>query len=252
MDILSILLIDITLYVSFVLGRNCRTNSFHQHTQENFDPVKFQGRWYAMSTNNYWIRSYFVPQNVQLEFNALQDGRISVQASGSFFGSFCDYVAGSGKIVNKEKPAVFDVSFETNYSLAKKVNTYWVLSTDYESYAVVFTCWNTLEDGTCDPEESYIWTFTRSLSGHSLSDLAAINDAVPFVCMSPRDFKTFQQDGGCDFNPFNFPNTYGMVFIMSTVFIGFIIFLVFFIYCLTKVSNGGEGPQRKGNVIIFN
>jgi len=33
-----------------------------------------------MSTNNFWIKSYFVPKNVQFEFNALQDGRISIQA----------------------------------------------------------------------------------------------------------------------------------------------------------------------------
>jgi hypothetical protein len=80
MDVLYIFLVYFSCHFSFVISRNCRTESFYQHTQENFDRVKFQGRWYAMSTNNFWIQSYFVPKNVQFEFNALQDGRISIQA----------------------------------------------------------------------------------------------------------------------------------------------------------------------------
>ena len=169
-------------------------------------------------------------------------------SAGGFFGSFCDYVAGSGKVIDKEYPAVFQASFDTHYSLAHQINTYWILATDYEAYAVVFTCWRNLADGTCASTESYVWTLSRTLSRHALTDLAAINDYVPLVCLSPKNFMTFQQDGNCDFNPFNFPNTYGMVFIFSTIFIGFIFSVVFFIYCLTKLS---KGPQRRGNVLIF-
>lgn len=80
MDIQFILIVLFSLLQSFVWCRNCRVGSFKQHIQENFDPVKFQGRWYAMMTNQYWIRSYFVPKNVQFEFYALQDGRLSIQA----------------------------------------------------------------------------------------------------------------------------------------------------------------------------
>lgn len=203
-----------------------------------------------MSTNSYWIKSFFIPKNVQFEYNAFQDGRISIQASGGFLGSFCDYVAGTGKIIDKDNPAVFRASFDTHYSLAHQTNTYWILGTDYESFAVVYTCWKHLEDGTCDPSESYVWTLSRTMTGHALTDLAAINDFVPFVCISPRNFKSFRQDGGCDFNPFNFPNTFGVVFIFSTVFIGFVFALVFFIFCLTKLSKS-KGPRRRGDVLIF-
>lgn len=135
--------------------------------------------------------------------------------------------------------------------MAKKLNTYWVLSTDYDRLAVVFTCWRTRDDDTCDPSESYIWTLSRTITEHSIDDLAEINNVVQLVCMPEDNFLMFSQDGGCDFNPFNFPNTYGVIFILSTFCIGLVVLTIFLGYCWTKVKSN-DGLRKKGNVLIFN
>lgn len=42
------------------------------------------------------------------------------------------------------------------------VEDYWVISTDYVNYALVYSCGQVQDDGTCDPALTHAWIMSRS------------------------------------------------------------------------------------------
>lgn len=98
-----------------------------------------------------------------------------------------------------------EAQFDTMVSRASRKTPNWVVSTDYEGYAVIYSCWKEREDGTCNPDYAYMWTLNRKQSGHTPEQEVEIKRAAERMCVPSENFKTFEQDGNCKFNPDKFP-----------------------------------------------
>lgn len=189
------------------LERDCRVNSFQ--LQPNFNLARFQGYWYSMSITRYWmaIPSWLPVRqaNVQINYKLQSDGTIQLLTGGQFVYSFCDYIIGKGIIPDKSHPEKMEAQFDTMVSRASRKTPNWVVSTDYEGYAVIYSCWKEREDGTCNPDYAYMWTLNRKQSGHTPEQEVEIKRAAERMCVPSENFKTFEQDGNCKFNPDKFP-----------------------------------------------
>ena len=66
------------------------------------------------------------------------------------------------------------------------VRDYWILSTDYTNFAVIYTCHTISENSTCDPEAEEVWVLSRTPT-LDRSYLSHINNIVESACMEPEE-----------------------------------------------------------------
>jgi len=105
-------------------------------TQANFEPSKYLGVWYEITKLPFVTEAggYCITANYTLKAN----GRINVDNrlhKGSVDGPL-DQAIGEAYIADPKEPAKLSVSF--GFVAAP----YWVLATDYTSYAMVLSCTN--------------------------------------------------------------------------------------------------------------
>ena len=61
---------------------------------------------------------------------------------------------------------------------------YWILSTDYTSYAVTYSCHHTYEDGTCDKQREALWVLSRTPTlPHTVEK--KVDEAIRGACLDP-------------------------------------------------------------------
>lgn len=126
-----------------------------------------------------------------------------------------------------------------------KTYPYWVAKTDYDGYAVMYSCWQKLENGTCHPEYTYLWTLNRKPTGHTPAQMEEIKQAAADLCIPMDNYKTFKQDGGCEFDP-NDPPKGGtlFMFLISCVCV-FIVLLIMLCCCCICIGNTDDFKRKK-------
>ncbi|XP_013115335.2 apolipoprotein D-like [Stomoxys calcitrans] len=104
-------------------------------TVKNFDANRYLGRWYEQQ--KYPFIFELGGKCIYAQYGLLQNGDISVYNFNinELTGAPKD-IRGSAKIVG---PAKLLVTFDNMPAFAGGAN-YWVLDTDYENYAVVYSC----------------------------------------------------------------------------------------------------------------
>ncbi|OWF47923.1 retinol-binding protein 4-like [Mizuhopecten yessoensis] len=228
--------------------RDCRLSSFQ--LQPDFNLAQFEGYWYSLTINRYWLavpRWFPVRQsNVQVNYRLLSDGSLEVKTGGEFMFPFCDYIAGKGYIPDKTQPQKLEVQFDTLLTRTSRKNPYWVVSTDYEGFAVIYSCWKEREDGTCHPDYTYMWTLNRKRGGHTPEQEEKIKMAVERMCVQPDNFKTFKQNGSCKFDPDKFPSGgLGLIPFLVIAVIMFLILGVLMYCCIAKTDRVAETKKTQ-------
>ncbi|KAF2356923.1 Lipocalin/cytosolic fatty-acid binding domain [Trinorchestia longiramus] len=131
-----------------------------QTVVENFDLSRYLGKWYEN-------RSYFAIFQIggrctTAIYTDAGNGLVKVENTQINFLGKTSGVVGQAKLANPESTeGKLSVSFssETPYeNMANEVtdSNYWVLDTDYTSYAVVWSCRNALIFNT-----QFLWILTR-------------------------------------------------------------------------------------------
>ena len=161
-------------------------------------------------------------------------------------GPFCDFMTGYAEIPDKSQSHLIHLQFNTFYLQAAKPNPYWVIATDYE-FAVVYSCYQKMEDGTCNPSKAYLWTLNRNRKGHTLVQKAAIEEAAAKVCMefANGNVTTIFQDGECDIMTSHFHKGPGMLFVVFSALIGFIMILICCSCCISKSTKVTKEKKRQ-------
>lgn len=122
-----------------VLGADCQ--SFHRgncpkpSVQENFNLTKYLGTWYEIEK----LPAAFERGTCnQATYSLLDDGTVKVHNAELLANGKINSIQGVATVRNSSQPAILDVGFFKGVPDAP----YWVLSTDYQTYALVYSCSN--------------------------------------------------------------------------------------------------------------
>ena len=154
---------------SFSIGRSCPDYD----RQPNFDATRYTGTWYEVQkdfTNVFDIGAQCTTANYQLK----DDGSIQVYNRSVYpTGQVAD-ILGSAVESNVDGPGSLVVDFGGEPDPNRPGN-YNVVSTDYDSYAIFYSCSGAKQFGVSGIYESYsLLARTTSLSDEKLAEIRKI------------------------------------------------------------------------------
>ncbi|NXV58214.1 RET4 protein, partial [Molothrus ater] len=157
-----LLLLSLALMGSSTAERDCRVSSFK--VKENFDKTRYSGTWYAMAKKD--PEGLFLQDNVVAQFSVDENGQMTATAKGRvrLFNNWDVCADMIGSFTDTEDPAKFKMRYWGVASFLQKGNDdHWVVDTDYDTYALHYSCRQLNADGTC--ADSYSFVFSRDPKG---------------------------------------------------------------------------------------
>nr|XP_040023061.1 uncharacterized protein LOC120811609 isoform X2 [Gasterosteus aculeatus aculeatus] len=122
-----------------LLTAAARAQSFHRgkcprpSVQQDFDVTKYMGTWYEIEK----LPAAFERGTCnQATYSPLADGTVKVRNAELLSNGKRSTIEGVAKVKNASQPAILGVGFFKGVPDAP----YWVLSTDYHSYSLVYSC----------------------------------------------------------------------------------------------------------------
>ncbi|KAJ4925097.1 hypothetical protein JOQ06_017835 [Pogonophryne albipinna] len=130
--------------------------------QQDFNVAKYMGTWYEIEK----LPSLFEKGTCnQATYSLLSDGTVKVLNAELLSNGKINSIEGVAKVKNSTQPAILDVSFFKGVP----DSPYWVLSTDYQSYSLVYSC--TDYYGSFHIDFAWILARTRLLNKEVVSQL---------------------------------------------------------------------------------
>uniref|UniRef100_A0A5F4WMH7 Apolipoprotein D n=1 Tax=Callithrix jacchus TaxID=9483 RepID=A0A5F4WMH7_CALJA len=173
--------------------RDCRVSSFR--VKENFDKARFSGTWYAMAKKD--PEGLFLQDNIIAEFSVDETGQMSATAKGRV--RLLKSVAAREALCPTwlEDPLGFCSNWDMKYwgvasFLQKGNDDHWIIDTDYDTYAVQYSCRLLNLDGTC--ADSYSFVFSRDPNGLPPEAQRIIRQRQEELCLA-RQYRLIVHNG---------------------------------------------------------
>ncbi|XP_068160651.1 apolipoprotein D-like [Antennarius striatus] len=148
------------LLVLLLTAAAANAQSFHAGgcpkppVQEDFNITKYMGTWYEIEKLPAWFER---GRCNQATYELQEDETVGVLNAEILPNGNINSIKGVAKVKNVTQPAILGVSFFIGAADAP----YWVLATDYQSYALVYSCSHYL--GLFHVDYAWILARTRAL-----------------------------------------------------------------------------------------
>ncbi|XP_067110100.1 apolipoprotein D-like [Osmerus mordax] len=133
--------------------------------QQSFDISQYMGRWHGIQK----VPAFFQKGKCsQATYSLQSDGTVEVINQSLQSDGRVTSTEGIARVVDPSDPAKLEVNFFTG----SRPGPYWVLSTDYDSYSLVYSCTN-VEDLQ---HRVFVWIMSRerTLSADTVEELLSI------------------------------------------------------------------------------
>ncbi|XP_051472798.1 retinol-binding protein 4 [Apus apus] len=188
-----LLLLALALLGSSTAERDCRVSSFK--VKENFDKTRYSGTWYAMAKKD--PEGLFLQDNVVAQFTVDENGQMTATAKGRvrLFNNWDVCADMIGSFTDTEDPAKFKMKYWGVASFLQKGNDdHWVVDTDYDTYALHYSCRQLNDDGTC--ADSYSFVFSRDPKGLPPEAQKIVRQRQKDLCLE-RKYRVIVHNGFC-------------------------------------------------------
>ncbi|KAJ8039287.1 Purpurin [Holothuria leucospilota] len=146
------------LYLSLCASaQSCQVSEIS--VQENFDPKKYVGTWYVLAH----VQDGVYPYQRRSHYHLNDDMTFSMQTQRVVEPATCEgwHFEAHGR--NPDSTKKGKLLIRPNIDIMEvEPEDYWIISTDYIHYALVYSCSEVLDDGTCDPGQTHAWIMGRS------------------------------------------------------------------------------------------
>ncbi|XP_005991620.1 retinol-binding protein 4 [Latimeria chalumnae] len=181
--------------LSFCLAeQDCRVSSIK--VKENFDKNRYAGKWYAVAKKD--PDGLFLKDDIVASFAVLENGRMSATATGlvTLLSGFTICVKMFGTFTDTDDSAKFLMKYwGAAANLQSGDDDHWIVDTDYDNYAIHYSCRKLNEDGTCN--DSYSFIFSRDHNGLNEDTKKIVRKKMEELCLRGK-YRLLRYNGECD------------------------------------------------------
>jgi len=168
------------LAVCMAQEHSCKVADFK--VVQNFDRNRYSGTWYAVAKKD--PVGLFLLDNIVAQFTIKDDGTMTATAEGRVIilnnWEMCANMVASFE--DTTDPAKFKMDYKGAAAyLQSGLDDHFVIDTDYDNYAVHYSCRELNEDGTCLDDYSFI--FSRHATGLRPQDQAIVTQRKTELCL---------------------------------------------------------------------
>ncbi|XP_071802069.1 uncharacterized protein [Asterias amurensis] len=164
----------------FHKGRNCHIDGFE--LQEDFSLERFMGTWYAVAH----VQRTDYPYQRRSHYAMREDGSISMKTNRVMRPGDCNswHFEASGQLDEESNhPAkMWLYPPMENYP----PENYWVVSTDYTTYALVYSCSQQKRDGSCTKRGEHAWLMGRAPGPLPEQIRLEVSEMMSELCIKPQ------------------------------------------------------------------